>query len=607
MRRHLSLLLAMIATAAAQEAPPPSPPPATRQAAPPAPPPPRATRGPVATKPVDDVDRYRDGQTAPVTRASAVFDLDLSRVDLAADPLLLIDGAPLTSADLDRQLCLVLGHNEIEQFVTAVLLRRVQRAMEAAGEAVPKLEITEEDVKRKFEEEKELRGQMPGITPAEFERQIKEVFGWERYVDLQRQQMAFERFFLPFPPPDWAAKQQAEAKRLADEHKQKLEAAAKQEAEKAAGDGAKPPAAKQDPPPLPPADLSFVPARTWTLLDERATRLVQDNYARGVDLHAFVRAAVVPGIRRKLLEGVELRTGRPEDGDAVVVCGGEPLPMRDLLALLAGRIDDASRRITLRELVNLRAADARLARDQALVSEADADAALAEFRKRYAGTIVPAEFAVTALGFNSVWHYREYFRRKHSYELLVARQIDDAKITTHAAKSARLFFENGTCIAQVLFVPGADRATARSEIDAALARVAAGKSFGAVARESGRFPDGGDAHGGALAPLLRGRLRQALGEDEYTTFLTGYSFADEAFYSAREDSILGPVWRDLTPAFTGWFALHVDRFFTTGARAALDAEKERERALDDYCDVTFPRYVNEALLRCRIDLPARAH
>ena len=108
---------------------------------------------------------------------------------------------------------------------------------------------------------------------------------------------------------------------------------------------------------------------------------------------------------------------------------------------------------------------------------------------------------------------------------------------------------------------------------------------------------------GAIGPLVRNKLRSTLGESEYLSFLTGYSLADEAFYAAKEDTVVGPVWRDHLPKLTGCFALHVEKFFTTGQRRSF--EESRKEVLEDLADLTLPRYANEALARCSIEIPKR--
>lgn len=614
--------LFVAATAVAQEggAPAPQQPPAPATPPAPARPAPRTSRGAVANLPIADVAQYRGGLAGAITAASAHFELDLATVDLAADPLLLVDGTPITQADLARQIAYSFGANEIEQFLTGVLLRRVKAELAAAGQPVPASPITEEEIKNKFEEDKKVIPQMRGMTPEQYEKAILEGIGWPRYVEFQRQQMEFERFFLPDPPEEWAKKQR-ELTKVLDDEEAKKEAAKAEEARKAkeAADAAAKEAGTEAPtapqaaekpaptlPPAPPADLSFIPAKTWELLDEKTAATLKLNFARGNTLHPLMRGGLIGTFRKKLLATIEVRAGRPDEPDVAIVCGDEKFAMKELLALLGGRMDDHARRVALRELVNLRAVDARLAKEGVLLPEAEGDAKLREWRKKYDGSLIQAEQIVAAYGYNSIWHFREVFRRKQSYRQLVTVNLTDDKVKNHYDGAGRVFFEGGTAIGQLLFVPGPDKVAARAKIDALLAEVAAGtRSFAAVAREEGKYPDSAEIHSGALSPLVRNKLRSVLNEAEYTNFLTGYSFADEAFYSAKEGSIIGPVWRDLVPEKTGWYALHVDRFFTTGSRPSLDDAKVRDRAIDDLIDVTFPRYVNEALARCAIELPRK--
>ena len=598
--------LAMVAVA--QEAPPTppkqeTPPQGTPPQGAPAPvkPPVRTNRPAAANKPVTDVQQYRGGVSGAVTRAGAHFALDLSKVDLAADPLLVIDGKPVTQADLARQMAFSFGANEIEQFLTGVLLRRVKAELTAAGKPLPDTGITEEDVKAKFEEDKKVVPAMRGMTTEQYEKAILEGIGWARYVEFQKLQMEFERFFLPDPPKEWAKKQRELADALDAEDKAKQEA--QKPAEGAAKEGEKPAAL---PPRAPPADLSFVPEKTWELMDPRTADTLRLNYARGHALHPLMRTGLIGTFRKKLLAAVDVRVGTADEPDVALHAGDATLSMADLLSLVGVRVEESARRIALREIANLRAVDARLAREGALLSEAEAEKRLREWREKYERSLITADQIVSAYGYNSGWHYREVHRRKQSYRDLVLRDLDDDKLVNHYDRAGRLFFEGGTMIGQVLYVPSTDLQAGRARIDALLAEVAAGtRTFAAIAREEGKFPDSQEVRGGAIQPLARNKLRAALQESEYANFLTGHSFADEAFYAATEGSVIGPVWRDSTPEIAGWYAVHVDRFFTTGSRPGLDDPKLRDRAIDDLVDVTFPRYVNEALAAISIELPAR--
>ena len=601
---------------------PPAPPSAPPQAPTPAPTPTRPQpqqrpRAPVPNVAIGDVNQYRDGQTAAVTRACQLFQLDLSGVDLKADPLLVVDDKPITRADLDREICLMLGATQIEQFITGVLLDHVREELAAKGQPVPAITITEEDVKKKFEQDLTVIPQMRGMKPEEYERQVKEVFGWARYVEFQKRQMEFESFFFPEPAKEWYAEQEKKAKQLDAEHAKQVEAKVQQLVEEAQKNGAPPPSAdaikklQAEPGPVPDGDLSFIPAITWELLDAASAAsgrpgfspAIRDSLLRGNALIPIMKGGVVGQIRKTLLDRVPVRSARPDEPEVAVFCDGKPFLLKDLLALLAPNLDDHAQRLALLELATLRACDARLAGEHALLSDADAEAGYQAWRKEYTGTIIPPEQAVLAYGFNSVWHFREYFQRKFAYERWLTASLTPEKIAQHYENAGRLFFESGSCISHLLFLPatGATKGEVKAQMEAQLAEVAAGKPFATVARESGKFPDGKEIHGGALSPLVCGRMRQALRETLYTTFLAGHSFADEAFYSAREENLVGPIWRDLEPELTGWYVMQVDRFFTTGSKPALD-DKTRERAIDDLVNITFPRFCNEALAGCRIEL-----
>ncbi|MSR46093.1 MAG: hypothetical protein EXS13_03355 [Planctomycetes bacterium] len=615
-------LLAIAAVGSAQETPPaPAPAPAPAPTKPPAVKPPvRTNKAPTANVPVADVAKYRGELTAVVTRASSHFDLDLSGVDLAADPVVVVDGQPITQADLARQMAFSFGANEIEQFMTGVLLRRVKAEFAAAGKPVPPTAVTEEEIKAKFEEDKKVVPQMRGMTIEQYEKAILENIGWPRYVEFQRQQLEFERFFLPEPPEEWAKRQRELTKELDDEEKvkeekRKEEEAAKVKTDAPAPDGTAKPAdgavaddkkPAQKLPAAPPADLSFIPDKTWELMDERTVPTLKLNYARGHGLHPLMRTGLIASFRKKLLATVEVRAGRADEPDVAIVCAGESFALSDLLALLGSRMEDAAKRAALRELVNLRAIDARLAREGKLLSEADAEARLQEWRKKYEGSLISSDQILSAYGYNSIWHYREVFRRKQSFRDLTLVNLTDDRLKQHYDLAGRVFFESGTCISQILFVPGPDKAASRAKVDALLAAVGTGeRSFATVAREEGKYPDSADVHSGAIAPLVRNKLRSALQESEYMNFLTGHSFADETFYSAKEGAIIGPIWRDVVPERAGWYVLHVDRFFTSGSRPTLDDAKAKDRATDDLIDVTFPRFVNDALAACSIELPRK--
>jgi hypothetical protein len=565
-----------------------------------------------ASQPVASIDQLRKGRTMAVARSATVFDLDLSAVDWKSDPLLLVDGTPITRAQLDRQLCLILGANEIDQFITAILLRRLKKEMAAKGVALPTVSISEADVQKKFDEDKKVLPGLSGMTAEQYEKMIKEQFGWDHYVEFQKVQLEFERVLLPDPTPEFLEKQTAKQKPL-DEQWKKDKATKLAELAAAAAKEGKPPPRENDPaviPQLPPhpiaeADLSWIPATTWELMDARFVKSIQDNYAAGHEMHPLIRQSVVMTMRANLLKTSSVAPAPDEDPENFIFVGDEPVKLKEILALVSVRADDAVRRNALRELVNLRAADKRLDAEHAQETRAQSDEALQAVEKQYENSIIPLAQAVRLYGFNSVWHYRPFFARKHAYKTFLAKSTSEENLRAHYDEDGRLFFESGTVLAQALFVPGTDRASSKAAMDALFAEIVAGKPFTAVSRDpaKNKFPDSKEVKQGNIPASVRTKLRMALGESEYVAWLTGYSAADEAFYVAKEDSVVGPVWRDYSPSLTGWLALHVEHFFTTGQRQEF--EKARENVLEDLVDLTFPRWVNESVAKLDIQFPKK--
>jgi len=564
-------------------------------------------RAPGANRPVESIDAMRDQRTAAVSRSGSFFDLDLSAVDWKADPVLIADGRPITRAEVDREVCVLLGTNEIDQFVTAVLVRRIKKEMAAKGQPLPSIEITEEDVQKKLDEDKKVLPQFSGVTAEQYEQQIRELFGWSHYVEFQKGQLEFERILLPDPPADFITKQAAKAAALDATWKTEVDAKLKSLQKEG-----QPPLKPNDPEvqkllpprPVPEADLSFIPSITWELMDARFAPVIRDGfYARGMAVPSLARQAVVSSVRTSMLKNLEVRLAPPEDAENLLFVGDEPVKLKEMLSLVSVRADDAVRRLALREILNTRAADRRLELEHATETAAEGDAAFKALEDEYARSIIPLAQAVKLFGFNSVWHYRPFFVRKHAYKQMLARTVSEDNLRAHYDRDGRIFFENGTVTSEVLFIPGDARADAKRKIDELMGAIAGGTPFAVIAHDPAKngFPDGRDVKSGQVAPLLRTMLRMALGESEYIAWLTGYSLADEAFYVAKEDSVVGPVWRDYSPKLTGWIALHVERFFTTGQRHPF--EESKDRVLDDLADITFPRWVNESLAHMNLEFP----
>lgn len=557
---------------------------------------------------VESVEAHRGGAHVAVVGGAERLDLDFSTLDFDADPLLMIDGKPVTQEDLRRGLCLLAATNEIEQWVTYLLGRRIQAQLKEQGYDPSKLEVSEEEVKKKFEEQKAFTAQMTGMDPEKWEQEIKNTFGWDRYVEFQKIQIGFEKLFLPEAPADFMQAQnarflemkkewdvqQAEYTRLVEEEKRK--------AQQESRDPQFPPA---PPPPVPEADLWFLPKLTLELLDPDFAQVVKDTYARGQELHPMIRTGVTQTIKESLLKKSALRfaPALPEEERPGVLfkLDQEVVKIDDVYVLIQRRLNAGVRELALREILALRAADKALARDGWLPTDEQAAERFAKMEAIYAGSLIPLPHAVLLRGFQNLHHYREYYRRKAAFQAMTEAKTGEEELRQHFDQAGRLFFEQGSVDGKILFLPAEDRPAAEAAMAQALGRVQGGEPFEKVLAEVGRFPPSQDCRNGMFTGMVRNRLRQLFQESEYTAFVTGYSLADDLFYRSREGDVVGPMYRAYSPQLTGSMAVLVDRYYSTGSRRTF--EESRNNVLEDLADLRFPRYAMESLMTCEISIP----
>ena len=496
---------------------------------------------------------HRGGAPVDVVEAAERLRIDLSGVNYDADVLVLINGEPVTQDEFRRSMCLLAGSNEIDQFVTYILGQSLKEKIQAEGIAIESLEVSDEEVAKQFEAQKEMSAEMMKIDPEEWERQVREVFGWDRYVEFQKVQLSFEKLVLPEPPPGFFEKQAAlfeEMKVVYDQEKLAWEQK-KQEAERVAKENGTEP--EEIPPPeipTPEADLSFVPKVSMELLGESFGDVILANYARGQKIHPMLKRGIVAALKRNLLADVDIRF--PELGDnssqgVFFTVDGTPVKTSEVYALIKPRLTPAIKALALQEILALRAVDTALAARGALPPAAEIDGPFLEMKKRYEGSLIPLEQAIVLRGFPNIHHYRNYYRRKAAYKNMVLAQPDaEQKFEDHFNKGGKLFFENGGVDGTVLFIPGEDNDDTRNKMAAAMDRIANGESFDTVAREVGQLPENRSHHKGRFAGLVRNRLRQLLQETEFTGFVSGYSVADEIFYKGVPGQVVGPVHRSVS-------------------------------------------------------------
>jgi hypothetical protein len=543
---------------------------------------------------VSSIAEFRGGHEVGVVRVEEAFDIDLSLVNFDNDVLVLFEGDAVTRQEVLRTVCMLLGANEIDQFTTYALAQQIKDELAAAGHQLVGADVSDDEVLKQFEETKKMAPQMMQISGDEWEKQIRDVFGWDRYVEFQKVQLNFEKIFLPDPPAGF------------------LEAQAANPPPEPETDPNAPPAVPPQPP-VPEADLSFLPPTTFELLDERFHQYVKDTYARGQEIHALLRMGIIADIKRNLMRRTVVRfypdvdvPGSPDDqssgaDEILFTVNGSPIRTAEIYTLIQHRADPAVWRMALREVLTYRAVDRRLAKEGHQLASEEAERAFQEMAEEYDKSIIPLAQAVRLRGFYSVHHYRRYFDRKSAYRKMLTASLTEEDLRKHFDQGGRLFFEHGTVGGHVLFVPASSPGEGRPIVEGALSKVAEGVSFADVVREHGAFPNNKQVNNGSMSPQVRLQLRNALGESEYIAFVTGYSIADEVFYRGTESEVVGPIYRDFSPQLTGWFAFQVGQYFNPGRRRAF--EETRESVKEDLADLTFPRYASQALAACNIELP----
>ncbi len=560
---------------------------------------PSGQRRPRARQLIPSIADFRGGETLEVMTARDMVDLDFSKVQFEADPVLIVDQQPVTRKELIGRLCLIVGSNEIDQFTTYILAQQIKTELARSGHSLQGLDVNEADLEKDIEAQKQMAPQMFGMKAEDWEKQIREAMGWERFIEFRKVQLGFEKIFLPDPPPGFREQQ-----------KEKLMAMEEAPKENDPGTGDHPPEPKPPEQLVPEADLSFLPQKTFELLDEKFGKMIKDNYARGEDVHPLMKMGVTMTIKRNLMSRTRIDFEpeyRDVDGREVLFTVEDmPVFTEEIFALIQPRLTAPTWRLALREIIAVRAVDKALEQVGYRFTPEQAAQVFQEMSAEYdKNPFLPLQQVAALLGFANVYHYRSYYERKAAYRKYVKATAAKEDVTRHYEKSGRLFFESGAIDGVVLFIPG-ERAEAEKKMKDALDQVALGRPFADLAREVGQYPPsprGEVLAGGRMQPQARNPLRMLLGESEYLSFVSGYALSDEAFYRSNEDGIVGPVFRDHNPRLTGCLALQVTRYFTESPLRPIE-EYTWDRVIDDLADLTYPRFVSSSVKSLSIALPS---
>jgi hypothetical protein len=419
------------------------------------------------------------------------------------------------------------------------------------------------------------------------------------YRDFLRQQMLFERVFLPEDPAQWprttlesVRDDPAAGEALITEEK---ESYAKRLAQ-----------AGGDPKKLPRGDAV---------------------------MREFLRQIV----REALFDRIEFKT-QPDIGDSKLALwadtNGDGKP--ELAVTIDALWEKVSDTVTDTEIqeakqwcITARATRDRLASEGGLLSKREAEEALVDLVTGLAGTATSLEqLATKTYEFPSLESFREYYALQKGFERLIAPRLADGP-NGELAPALKQHFERankvmglGMVDAEVLLVSAMDIPRFRWKKDGwsearrkaqrlreeyekdptpehwsrlldqhseywdppPNARGNGGWSSDRVHKRQGRF-----------GSRYRNDLIRYVGESSYTEWVTGESITDWVFFDQPENSITGPFRGPL-----GWYLTRVTRRTPPSRPLKLDDPDHRRLLREDYLRHAFVEYSKEAVARAKI-------
>jgi len=557
---------------------------------------------------IPDIDKHRSQSLPYVRTLPDRVKLDLGKIDIDADPVLMIGNRPVSHDEFVRRALMYAGEAEIDRHVTYLLTEaEVGRAI-AAGADEAQFAVSEADVDKKLDELKEfvaMQAQQqakasppaPG-DPDPVEAAVKYYLdtidssvGMPAYRKLLAADARFERVFLPMPAP-----------------KPK-----------------DPDADKSANPPVPSPDApkpDWMPQASWDALgtDEQGKTLrsfVVSWADDGQEVPAMFRANILMKVREGLVEntGVKFFFDEELPPDVLLRVGDTMVKSSEIWPLVRPTLTDADVDLIVRELLMLDGMHAALEASGRWLDNAQFAPEWKAENDRFAGTFIPLKNMIMFRGYSSLDRYREHFRYRQAYYLWRRSTLTDTEVLAHYQGGGRLFFERGAVVVDLAYAPlGNQPFTAenfekcRSElaqaIDAAKTaddgQTPAGQTPGWWQDVMQRFPppparQGLDAHA-----MQRSQLRMTMTEDELSIFLDGYSLADDAFYHGHPGQVFGPfpmecrrhAWGAESNA--GAWAVYVRDYSRRQTLPPFDGDN-KDLATEDYLDLNYFYWSSECL------------
>lgn len=546
----------------------------------------------VPAKSISSIKEYRGGtETMPyVRRLEDVRELDLSKVDLEGAVLAVINGREIKQPEYRLWLAFAGGQNGVLRSQLVVLTRNAIKRIVDGGGTEAAFGVEDEDVAARIREEEDMARAQGEEYLKQYYSGIEATIGMERYKSFVKAHLQSERLLLP-------------------------------------------PIVKVD---ENTTEVSGLPVESAELLDDQPQlrEYLNNAYLNGQDFPAMFRTQFLRMLQSKMIDRAEMRYAVEElagipaaesvasdtlpEGVYMRVDGTD-VPVTDILAYVPEGRDVRERALRLCLLYH--AMDDVLAKTPGgLLDPKDFELQFQGHEAEYANTIFPLRNLIQLRGFLNMAEYREYFRRRTAFRLMVEKELGneqlDAELMAHQQNYGKLFYQSGKVTANILFASlegamgeGSDTAAAwqkaKEKIDAACTALKKGEK---TIEEARAMTDPLVAEpSGMLSGKMRNEIRSSLGETEYNIFVNGYSLSDDIFYNRVEGEIVGPVQINAgmmpgVKAGLGYMIAVPTEFQTTGPMKPFDVQ--RQLVHSDYFDLRFTYWAHQCLKDADIELVA---
>lgn len=587
---------------------------------------------PLAAK-IEDINAHRRKLLPFIHSFDEQAKLALDQVDFDAEVLAVINGFPVTRELFLKYLVMYLGELEVDRFMTALVTEIGMEIRLAEGADPKSFAVSEERVDQEIQTQLQIQHQlqkMPEMDLETFKSSIDATYGWERYRNLVRATVAFEKVFLP----DIEAKAEpveeggeGEAKAGEGGEGEVKEGGGGQEETGSQEESAGAETGDEDLPVGTNAEGSEVkihmPLITWNALagreQERTLRdMLNKNYAEGTPLGSFLRPHFTRTIKEAMLRNLDVEFFYPGNLEPGVLLRIEDkkLMLDEVLPVAAGHATREDKMMALREVLLMKAMDFALEEGGCALSEEAFQEAFRAHQKEYEGTLFTLDFMIRLHGYLTMARYKNVYRRRAGFEKLIAGDLSSDEVLKDFYESAgRLLYENGSVKLQVIFFGVYDHkaqafredgfAWAKGQMDAVLSRLEAGEDFEALAKEY-EDPEGTFTTSD-FQFLNRQHLRMALGDATLNALLEGFSLADYAFYRGETDEIVGPVFKYNrfmgSPSHRGVYLARIKEFRRSQILKPFDVSKKM--VVVDYADLRFIGWAQDALKAADIQLTTK--